>query len=44
MLVVVCFRVKNRLTIGFVGRRPHKYTPERNVLEAGHANQGYSSG
>ena len=33
MLVVVCFRVKNRLTIGFVGRRPHKYAPERNVLE-----------
>ena len=26
-------RVKNRLTIGFVGRRPHKRKPERNVLE-----------
>ena len=26
-------RVKDRLTIGFAGRRPHKYAPERNVLE-----------
>ena len=26
-------RVKDRLTMGFVGCRPHKYAPERNVLE-----------
>ena len=31
--VVVLFSVGDRLTIGFVGRRPHKGEPHRNVLE-----------
>ena len=33
MPVVVLFRVENRLTIGFVRRRPHKRKSKRNVLE-----------
>ena len=33
MPVVVFFRVGNRLTVGFVGRRQHKHDPERDVLE-----------
>ena len=33
MPIVVFFRVKNRLTIAFVGRRPHMYNPDRDVLE-----------
>ena len=33
MPVVVLFCVENRLTIGFVGRRPHQYAPDRDVLE-----------
>ena len=33
MPVVVFFRVKDRLTIGFVGRRQHKRDPDRDVLE-----------
>ncbi len=33
MPVVVFFRVKDRLTIGFVGRRQHKGDPDRDVLE-----------
>ena len=31
--VVVFFRVENRLTIGFVGRHPHTYDEDRDVLE-----------
>ncbi len=30
---VVLFRVANRLTIGFVGRRLHEHNPERDVLQ-----------
>ena len=33
MPIVVFFRVKDRLTIGFVGRRQHKRDPDRDVLE-----------
>ena len=33
MPIVVFFRVQNRLTIGFVGRRQHKGDPNRDVLE-----------
>ena len=33
MPIVVLFCAGNRLTIGFVGRRPHKYDEERDVLE-----------
>ena len=33
MPVVVFFRVKDRLTIGFVGRRQHRLDPNRDVLE-----------
>ena len=33
MPVVVFFRVKDRLTIGFVGRRQHRLNPDRDVLE-----------
>ena len=33
MPVVVFFRVKNRLTVGFVGRQQHKRDPDRDVLE-----------
>ena len=33
MPVVVLFRVKDRLTIGFVGRRQHRLNPDRDVLE-----------
>ena len=33
MPVVVLFRAENRLTIGFVGRRPHQHDPDRDVLE-----------
>ena len=33
MPVVVLFRVKDRLTIGFVGRRQHRLDPNRDVLE-----------
>ena len=33
MPVVVLFRVKDRLTIGFVGRRQHRRDPGRDVLE-----------
>ena len=33
MPVVVFFRVRNRLTVGFVGRRQHKHDPNRDVLE-----------
>ncbi len=33
MPIVVLFRVGNRLTIGFVGRRQHRYDPDRDVLE-----------
>ena len=33
MPIVVLFRVGNRLTIGFVGRRQHQYDPDRDVLE-----------
>ena len=33
MPVVVFFRVKDRLTIGFVGRRQHRRDPDRDVLE-----------
>ena len=33
MPVVVLFRVKDRLTIGFVGRRQHRRDPDRDVLE-----------
>ena len=31
--IVVFFRVENRLTIGFVGRRQHRRDPDRDVLE-----------
>ena len=31
--IVVFFRVENRLTIGFVGRRQHSLDPDRDVLE-----------
>ncbi len=30
---VVLFRVSTRLTLGFVGRRPHEHHPERDVLQ-----------
>ena len=33
LATVVFFRVENRLTIGFVGRRQHKRDPNRDVLE-----------
>ena len=33
MPIVVFFRVENRLTIGFVGRRQHMRDPDRDVLE-----------
>ena len=33
MPVVVLFRVKDRLTIGFVSRRQHRLDPDRDVLE-----------
>ena len=33
MPIVVFFRVKDRLTIGFVGRRQHRRDPDRDVLE-----------
>jgi len=33
MPVVVFFRVKDRLTIGFVGHRQHRRDPDRDVLE-----------
>ena len=33
MPIVVFFRVKDRLTIGFVGRRQHRRAPDRDVLE-----------
>ena len=33
MPIVVLFCAGNRLTIGFVGRRPHKYDPDSDVLE-----------
>ena len=33
MPIVVFFRVKDRLTIGFVGRRQHSLNPDRDVLE-----------
>ena len=33
MPIVVFFRVKDRLTIGFVGRRQHKGDSDRDVLE-----------
>jgi hypothetical protein len=33
MPIVVLFRVKDRLTIGFVGRRQHRLDPNRDVLE-----------
>ena len=33
MPVVVFFRVRDRLTIGFVGRRQHRRDPDRDVLE-----------
>ena len=33
MPIVVLFCVENRLTIGFVGRRPHQGDPDRDVLE-----------
>ena len=33
MPIVVLFRVKDRLTIGFVGRRQHRLNPDRDVLE-----------
>ena len=33
MPVVVFFRAKDRLTIGFVGRRQHRRDPDRDVLE-----------
>ena len=33
MPIVVFFRVEDRLTIGFVGRRPHQLNPEADVLE-----------
>jgi hypothetical protein len=33
MPIVALFRVGNRLTIGFVGRRQHQYDPDRDVLE-----------
>ena len=33
MPIVVFFRVENRLTIGFVGRRQHRRDPDRDVLE-----------
>ena len=33
MPIVVFFRVKDRLTIGFVGRRQHRQDPDRDVLE-----------
>ena len=33
MPIVVFFRVKDRLTIGFVGRRQHLRDPDRDVLE-----------
>ena len=33
MPVVVFFRAKDRLTIGFVGRRQHRHDPDRDVLE-----------
>ena len=33
MPVVVFFRVQDRLTIGFVGRRQHRHDPDRDVLE-----------
>ena len=33
MPIVVFFRVKDRLTIGFVGRRQHMHHPDRDVLE-----------
>ncbi len=33
MPIVVLFRVGNRLTVGFVGRRQHQYDPARDVLE-----------
>ena len=33
MPVVVFFRVQDRLTIGFVGRRQHRRDPDRDVLE-----------
>ncbi len=33
MPVVVLFRTKDRLTIGFVGRRQHRLNPDRDVLE-----------
>ena len=33
MPVVVFFRVEDRLTIGFVGRRQHRRDPDRDVLE-----------
>ena len=33
MPIVVFFRVENRLTMGFVGRRQHRRDPDRDVLE-----------
>ena len=33
MPIVVFFRVRDRLTIGFVGRRQHRRDPDRDVLE-----------
>ena len=33
MPIVILFRVKDRLTIGFVGRRQHSRDPDRDVLE-----------
>ena len=33
MATVVFFRVKNRLTIGFVGRRPNQFDESKDVLE-----------
>ena len=33
MPIVVLFRAKDRLTIGFVGRRQHRLDPNRDVLE-----------
>ena len=33
MPIVVFFRAKDRLTIGFVGRRQHRRDPDRDVLE-----------
>ena len=33
MPIVVFFRVENRLTIGFVGRRQHERDPDRDVLK-----------